>query len=219
LNSHSRDPIDAQFHMIEDVCDRLEFERLQAMTEEEVLAEVAALEAEEAEESTAAIYVAPAVDAKAPAKVVSLATARAKRERLPLWLLVAAVSVGVAAIGGGGLYVAISNPHEQGPPGPGPGPIPTAPVPSPLQPPPEMREAIKLRNAAKMECASHRWGNCLDDLDEAAKHDPDGDKLPEYVFLREMATDKIAHPDDGTKAPYGYAKPGYGPIRPNKKGP
>lgn len=199
------DPVDAEFELLEDAADRVQFEQSADMTEAELRAELDAMRAEEAVARMSAAAppaTAPPPAEKKPAEVVSLAKAREKR-RVPMWLLVAAVAVGIGLLGGGGVLVADYF-------GPTPPPSSPNPVPSgPPQPSPQMLAAEKLRSAAENDCARHQWGACLDELDQAAKLDPTSDSRAEVQAMRNAASSGL-YPDAGADA-RAYVKPPVGP--------
>jgi DNA-directed RNA polymerase specialized sigma24 family protein len=69
-----------------------------------------------------------------------------------------------------------------------PTPVPTVtapPAPAPQSPPGP--QADDLRRRGLEACDAQRWKECLDDLDQAARLDPDGDGAPRVRLARDVA--------------------------------
>lgn len=146
-----------------------------------------------------------------PSRVVSLASAREKRETKraprPVWVsLLVAAAVGAVVLGGGGaVYVALRDePPAPVPTTPGPAPEPTAPT-----PPPEAvaatERAAKLRKEAHAECDDEKWTECAESLAEAAQLDPEGkgtrDVRRMYGKIHRERADEDRHAKPGSLVP------------------
>jgi hypothetical protein len=163
----------ATIDRVADRHEREEMELLLAKSDEDLDAELK--EAGFAPDDAANVLRAALEKAPAPAKVVSLVAERERRGRGVGWLALVAAAVAVLVLGGGGAaIVALRSPDSAPTTTPGPSIAPTPP-----RPPPEVlakEEADELRRRALTECGAKAWGDCVGDLDNAAKLDPAGDE-------------------------------------------
>jgi hypothetical protein len=127
------------------------------------------------------------------AKVVDLSAARAKKAAAATrWGLMAAAAAVALLVGGGGAqYAATWTPAT------------TVTYATVGNPPSPWELAAPLRRRALRACAQGYYGECQDDLDEARKVDPEGEKDPMVQDAR--ATIAADHPTEV------YAKPHVGP--------
>ena len=128
------------------------------------------------------------------AKVVDLSAARAKKAAATTrWGLMAAAAAVALLVGGGGAqYAATWKPATT---------VTYATVGKPLSP---WELAAPLRRRALRACAQGYYGECGDDLDEAQRIDPEGEKDPVVQDARaaiaaEHATDDYSKPPIGPR--------------------
>jgi hypothetical protein len=191
-----------------------ELDRLDAMSDEEVMAELRAEGRDEgwipnaeslmagaekhlARQAEQAALSPLAVPADAAPRTVSMI--RATESSRAVWFAAAAavlVGIGGAAVVERGAIVA----WIKGPPAP----APIEPDHEVAPPPTPHELAEKARDEAEKACAGGLWGRCNTRLDQARELDPAGESQPRVVGLRKAIVDGTTPPPP----PHGYDRDG-----------
>jgi hypothetical protein len=180
-----------QWRLVEDLMAEAEVERVEGLSDQDLHAEVRAAgmdpdrlpgvddllrRGKERAALRAAAGPAAPSNGRAEGRLLTLplAPARAMASRRMVWLVAAGFALALGAIGIAERDAIVAMFKKT--------PVDIKPDPDSILAPNEV--AAKLRDDAEAACTDGKWGLCERKLDEAALHDPAGEKEPRVVKLR-----------------------------------